>query len=160
MNEIRILVVEDEDAKYADVVAVLESLQLEGVLELLRAKNAIEAESILERGGLSLMILDISLNISPGSLGPLRGGFANLGGLSVAERMYMLGQSLKAVVVTGFDYFPTVSARQGNVDLVSLKDIETRAAKAFGKDYFGCVRYGVDGWEGRLARCVVEAINS
>ena len=107
---------------------------------------------------IELMILDISLNISAGSLGPLRGGFANLGGLNVAERMYMYGQSLRTVVVTGFEYFPATGTRQGSFDVISLKDIEARVFEIFGADLLGCVRYSSEGWDTQLAEYAKEAL--
>ncbi|GFE91713.1 hypothetical protein GCM10011488_66670 [Steroidobacter agaridevorans] len=151
--------IEDEDTKFGDIESVLSGINLASGLEIIRARTATEAESLIEIGGIELMVLDISLNISAGSLGPLRGGFANLGGLNVAERMYMHGQSLRTVVVTGFEYFPaTAGTRQGSFDLISLKDIEARAAELFGTDLLGCVRYSSEGWDIKLAEYAKGAL--
>lgn len=158
MESKRVLVIEDEDAKFGDICAVLSGASLEFGLEIVRAKTATEAESLIEIGGIELMVLDISLNISAGSLGPLRGGFANLGGLNVAERMFMYGQSLRTVVVTGFEYFPAAGTRQGSFDLISLRDIEARAAELFGADLLGCVRYSSEGWDAQLVEYVKGAL--
>jgi hypothetical protein len=154
MSAKKILVIEDEDAKFSDIESVLLGIDLISSFEIARARTATEAETMLDEGSLALMVLDISLNISAGSLGPLRGGFANLGGLSIAEKMFMFGQSVKTVVVTGFDYFPAAGARQGSYDLVSLRDIETRASEIFGADLLGCIKYSSEGWESRFAACV------
>lgn len=147
----RVLVIEDEDTKFADIEAVLSGLNLECGVKVVRARTATEAESQIEISDIDLMVLDISLNISAGSLGPLRGGFANLGGLNVAERMYMYGRTLRTVLVTGFEYFPAAGTRQGSFDLISLEDIEVRAAEMFGDDLLGCVRYPSEGWDILLA---------
>jgi CheY-like chemotaxis protein len=160
MSSRRVLVIEDDDTKFSDIDAVIRAVDVAGGLNIVRAATAMDAEQLVELGGLDLMILDISLNISAGSLGPLRGGFANLGGLNVAEKMFMHCLSTKTIVVTGFDYFPATGARQGGYDLVSLSDIEARAAEMFGSDLIGCVRYSSDGWAERLAEYVNGALRA
>lgn len=158
MENKRVLVVEDEDVKYSDIVAVLSSVDVEYCLRVERAKTATEAEAIIEEGGIDFMVLDISLNISAGSLGPRRGGFANLGGLNVAEKLFMLGLSVRTVVVTGFEYFPAGGTRQGNLDLVTIREIEAKATELFGADLLGCIRYPAEGWGDRLAEHAKEAL--
>lgn len=153
-----VLVVEDEDLKYADIVDAVANVARDFRAGIVRASSATEAETAMEREDVVFVVLDISLNISPGSLGPLRGGFANLGGMDVAEKMYLIGRSIPTVVVTGFDYFPSPSSPQSSLELIGLSDIETMAREFLGEDLLGCIRYASDGWKEALAERLREVL--
>ena len=101
-----ILVVEDQDGKYNDILGAISDSDIQSPL-LERAKNVVDAEDSIISRTWDLLVLDISMDISPGSLGPLRGGHANLGGLDIIEQMYLLDVSIPTIIITGFDYFQT-----------------------------------------------------
>lgn len=156
-----LLIVEDDDAKYSDIAAVLVDFVPARYRTLLRAATVTSAEQALDEELPGLLVLDVSMNISPGSLGPMRGGFANLGGLDIAERLYLRGQSVKAVLITSFDYFQArgqiMGTSKGQFDMVSLADISTRARELLGDGYLGCIRYGGESWREELVATVAEA---
>ncbi len=147
-----VLAVEDEDSKYLEIEAVLKKLSK--TITLHRAKTVRDADAALDKNLPELLLLDISMNISSGSLGPLRGGYANLGGMDVAERLYLFGRSVPTVLITAFDYFPSAGHRAASSEMLSLANIEKRARVIFGADYLGCVRYAKDGWQEMLIKNV------
>lgn len=145
---LHVLIVEDKDDKYREVCAALtEYLATE--IEIVRASTITEGEDRLEDRAWSLVVLDISMDISGASTGPIRGGHANLGGLDIIERMFLLGIDLPTVVVTGFDYFQSVGARE-EAEFIDLDELNRRVQRHLGANYLGCLRYGVDGWQSQF----------
>jgi len=109
---------------------------------VVRAKTVVEAADLIREGRWKLLILDISMDIAPGSGATVRDGHANLGGLDILEQMYLLEKEMPTVIVTGFDYFVRTSSEEGTSDSHTLLDLERQARAWIGSDLLGCVRYG------------------
>src|SRR5689334_9087406 len=107
-----LLIVEDDNGKFADVMSILMSQFSECIKEyrVERADTVVMAEQLMSRGSHDLVILDISMNIDRGSLGPMRGGHANLGGMDIIEKMYLLELERPTILLTGFDYFRRIGS--------------------------------------------------
>lgn len=146
-----VLVIEDEDFKYQEIDEILE--QTVGVSDVERAKTVNRAEELLDEKNFDLIILDISMNISSGSLGP-RGGHANLGGYEIAQRMYLLECETPTLVLTGFDYFRQTTGRPNRGDLISLDLLEEKIRNFLGEKLLGCVRYGSVSWRAQFKECI------
>ena len=148
-NRIRILVVEDSDAKYLQLETLIRGV-FHDALCCERAATITEAEVAIAADQWSAIILDISMNITKSAAGPKLGGHATLGGLGVATKMFLLGREMPTIIVTAFDTFQDTKAERGGYEVLGLEDIEHRARETLGAAFVGCVRYGVSGWETRL----------
>jgi CheY-like chemotaxis protein len=148
----RILVVEDQDAKFVDLCAAIGSDNQ--THELMRAPSMNVAEEYLSGSKFDLLILDISLNISQAVQGSARGGHANLGGLQIVERLWLLSIEVPTVVVTGFDAFEGRSGRSTHLEVLSLNEVESRAREFLQENLLGCIRYGSVDWQERLRACI------
>lgn len=141
----RILAVEDNDPKWARVEAVIRS-SLANV-EIVRARDQLEGERLVDAGGWDLLILDMSLDIRAGGARFGRGAHDYTGGLKIAGRMFYLEREIPTIIVTGFDAFPTSAAATGDDLIMGLEDVETKA-REFLRDYLlGAVRFGSMSWE-------------
>lgn len=149
----KILVIEDNDAKFRALEAVLGDNQILG--SPTRAKTVTEGEDCLERLSWDLIILDISMDIRGSSRGAMGGGHANLGGLDIAEGMYLARRTFPTIILTGFDYFqmPTEGSRR---TLVGLSEIEVRAKKFLKNHFIACVRYGASDWQRELTLALTK----
>jgi hypothetical protein len=148
----RILVIEDEDTKYSDLCKAIGPG--DPPYEFVRAPNINLGEEYLSGGSFNIVVLDISLNISRGSLGAAKGGHANLGGLQIVERMWLLGIEVPTVIVTGFDVFERPSAKSKHLEILNLYEVEKRAREFLKSCYRGCIRYGSPGWQSTLKSCI------
>jgi Response regulator containing CheY-like receiver, AAA-type ATPase, and DNA-binding domains len=148
-----ILVVEDQDGKYNDILGAISDSDIQSPL-LERAKNVVDAEDSIISRTWDLLVLDISMDISPGSLGPLRGGHANLGGLDIIEQMYLLDVSIPTIIITGFDYFQTFDDGQEQAEMLNLEDIEKKARERIKDNLLGCIRYGGPYWRSSFIKCI------
>lgn len=146
----RVLVVEDVDLKFEDVMSTTLGL-LPDQLDVTRAHNVVEVEDKLSKGPWDLLILDISMDISRSSGGRLSGGHANLGGMDVVEQMYLLEQEVPTIIITGFDYFPSAGQDTSETEMVSLDDLHRRAHSLIGDHHLGTVRYGSATWRKEFA---------
>lgn len=156
---VRVLIVEDVDVKFHELETAIQTLVPHATVS--RAKSVVDAEDMVEEGQWSLIILDISMDIACGSAGPMRAGHANLGGMDVLERMYLLEQEFPTIIVTGFDYFPAgTGGDPSDAEMVSLADLEVRARNFIGELFLGCVRYGVDGWRAKFDATIKGWIKS
>jgi hypothetical protein len=90
------------------------------------------------------------MNISSGSLGPLRGGFANLGGLDLLDRLFHLGLVVPTIIVTGFDAFRSGDRKNSEYEIMGLPEIVDLARDRLGENLLGTVRYQTEGWERSL----------
>ena len=152
-----ILVVEDDNEKYLNIEGLIKTFPNFNRLRVERAKTVVEGEAYFEHHNPNLMVLDISMNISAGSHGPLKGGHANLGGLDILEKLYLLNSEVDTIVLTAFDYFKTPGTRAGDFDLIGLDTINDKAAALIGDCLLGCVRYGSEHWLKELSGLLLEA---
>lgn len=149
----RILVVEDAPYKFQEVSSLLKSL-LPPRIEIVRAETVVEAERQITKGPWDLIVLDISMDIAPGSSSGMRGGHANLGGMDVVEKMYLMEMEAPTVILTGLDYFIVTNSEGMSHETLDLSDIEKQARQWLSEKLLGCVRYGGDGWQERLSQAV------
>lgn len=140
----RVLAVEDNDAKWSRVDVVLR--QGLGDVSVTRAKDLHDAEQMIVLEDWDLLILDISLDIRTGGG---RGGQDFTGGLKIAGRMFYLGCEVPTIIVTGFDAFPTSPSAGQNV-ILGLEDVGRQAQKFLRHHLLGAVRFGSTDWEAEL----------
>ena len=150
----RALVVEDKDAKFHELKEAVEKLGQAVNVE--RASNVVAAENALEMTRFDLLVLDISMDISGTSKGAFGGGHANLGGLDIVDTMYYEGIVIPTIVVTGLDYFISQEGADG-AEYIGLDELDSVIRKRMPNGYLGYVRYGVEGWAGRL-RALCEGL--
>tara|TARA_R110002126_G_scaffold92837_1_gene220120 strand:- start:1436 stop:1903 length:468 start_codon:yes stop_codon:yes gene_type:complete len=148
-----ILVVEDRDDKYVDIVEVVQPALPPGAL-LTRSKTSVSAIDELGRSEWSLLLLDMSLDIRTGKVNVSRGGHANLGGLDIVEYLFLFEVSLPTVIITGFDYFEAARRDERMTELVGLEVIATTARSQIGDNFLGVVRYQDAGWKNELTKLV------
>jgi hypothetical protein len=154
----RVLVVEDSDRKFDSIRAVVEAT-LKAPLELIRASTVVEAEKLVLQGPWSVAVLDMSMNITESTLGPDSGGHATLGGMGVAEKMYLLGAEVPTIVVTAFDAFQAKVPTNPVNSVVGLEYVESYARSILGEWFLGCVRYSDAGWAAKLSE-ILEGISN
>lgn len=146
-----ILVIEDVDAKFHDVMeCVFDQIGIGAPHR--RAKNLNQAEDEVMLGGWSLIILDLSMDISATGSMDLSSGHATLGGLDVLERMALLKIQLPTILVTGFDSFQDPDRFDNSI--MNLEDVNAMAKGWLGQCYFGCVRYGSETWRDQLNKAI------
>jgi CheY-like chemotaxis protein len=151
-----VLIVEDVDDKFRDVTRVIEQL-FGHDLVLHRATNLNDAEDMLAQAEWSLLLLDLSMDITETKSVDTSSGHASLGGLDILERMSLLRISIPTILVTGFDSFQD-SDRFGNT-ITHLPDVERLAKDWIDASYIGYVRYGPTRWDKRL-RMLLSKWNS
>lgn len=150
MTTLRILVVEDQEQKYAQVAKALHDALPDA--DLVRTETVTEAEDMLLHP-YDFVVLDISMNISPTSAAFSRGGHADLGGLDLVEYMYLNEIETPVIVVTGFDFF-RVQPVQGVTELIGLEDLEQAIREKIGKQLITLVRFGSAGWADQMKSAV------
>jgi CheY-like chemotaxis protein len=149
----RVLIVEDVDHKFEDVLLVL-SRGLGRSFDHVRARTVVEATDQIELERWDLVILDISMDIAPGSGGSVRDGHANLGGMDVIEHMFLLEVEVPTIILTGFDYFVKSGSESGSREAQTIHDLERQARRFIGSRLLGCIRYGVTAWDHNLTNIV------
>ncbi len=157
MNDKRqfVLIVEDDEVKWRDVEPLVKSA-LPGV-PYERARSLVDADRLVDSGAITFMILDISMNIAGHSTDASRGVHANLGGVEIAERMWLLGIDVPTVVLTGFDYFKKTGVRIQALESYSLEGLETKLRSFLGPKLLCCIKYGSPKWQHDLTRCLLKA---
>src|SRR5687767_2215063 len=119
----RILVVEDDDVKWRDIAELIGALAED--VECTRAESIVVAEKYVESHEIVCLVLDISMNIAGESAASTRGMHANLGGVEIAERMWLLGIDVPTVILTGFDYFRKAGSKSQTLETYSLEGLES-----------------------------------
>nr|WP_131588876.1 hypothetical protein [Sphingomonas melonis] len=150
----RILIVEDVLRKYTDVLSVLESAVAGASLHVQRAENLNAAEDMISEEVWSLLLLDLSMDISESESIDTSSGHATLGGLDILERMALLKIVIPTILVTGFDSFQDSDRFQNSITY--LPDIERLAKQWLGAAYRGYVRYGSSKWDSRLRTLIMK----
>lgn len=150
-----ILIVEDVDTKYRDVLTELES-HVPGHFHT-RAENLNDAEDLLMEGAWSLLLLDLSMDIAASGSMDLGSGHATLAGLDVVERVALLKLRVPIIIVTGFDSFQDPDRFDNTI--MSMADVDTIVRSLIGDLYFGCVRYGQENWRGELGSALLNWVD-
>lgn len=156
-EQIQIIVIEDDDEKFSRISKVIEDLPNSSKFRVDRAMTVVDGEKYFEGQLPDLLVLDISMNINTGSHGPLRGGHANLGGLDILEKLYLLEKEVDTIVLTAFDYFKAPTTRSGEFDLIGLHTINDTAASLIGDRLLGCIRYGSEQWLEKFRETLMKA---
>jgi len=146
-----ILVIEDDDLKFKDLDQILRG-HFNFIIQ--RATTVVDAEDQIDKGSAQLIVLDVSMNIARGGSGHSRGGHANLGGLVIAEKMFLEGTEKPTLIVTGFDIFQRGSRRHADEDVVDLTELEQTARKLLGSHLLGCIRYGAENWQSAFVETI------
>lgn len=145
----RILIVEDGDAKYRSVSgAVDEAVGL--AVTKVRAPTVNEADALIASQDWDLILLDVSMDISPGATDRGSRGHANLGGLKIAYRMFLRRREFPTIIVTAHDAFEEEMRRGDGAQLVDLQTLERQAREYLGNHFIGHVRYGNPNWQQTL----------
>jgi len=151
----KVLAIEDNDAKWSRVEAVLRGRL--GDFHLARACDLHTAEMLIEDGGWDLLVLDMSIDIRSGAGRGGRGTHDYTGGLKIASRMFYNECEVPTIIVTGFDAFPTGAAVAEQDVILGLEDIQRQARKHLGDHLLGAVRFGATDWEDHL-RLLLERL--
>ncbi|WDZ76217.1 hypothetical protein PWG15_16675 [Ensifer adhaerens] len=146
-----ILIVEDRDEKFGDIVSVVQP-HLSGGVELHRSTTAVSAVNELKTKDWALLLLDMSIDIRGGTVNVSRGGHANLGGLDIIEYLFLFEVNLPTIIITGFDYFEAARADERMAELVGLDEIGATARNKIGTNFLGVVRYQDAAWKQELQR--------
>lgn len=144
----RLLVVEDSEKKFKDIEATVRA-RWHNSLDIHRAETVQKAESQIDNGPWTALILDVSMNIASSSR-PGQGGHATTGGLTVARKMYLTGKLVPTVIVTAFGSFQGRQVERGRVVMIGLEEVQDRARETLGDKFLGCIRYNQPGWEKEL----------
>lgn len=148
----KVLVVEDSAGKYTAIKGVLDSVRND--VEVTHAATMIEAERAIAQGGWDLVVLDISMDIAPSSLGPRSRGQANIGGLSIAQRMFLLENESPTIIVTAFDSFSASSSTNTSAEIVGFEEVKARAEGFLGDSLLACFQYNSPSWKDEMAETV------
>lgn len=151
-----ILIVEDVDTKYRDVLTELES-RVPGQFHT-RAENLNDAGDLLMEGDWSLLVLDLSMDIAASGSMDLGSGHATLAGLDVVERVALLKLRVPIIIVTGFDSFQDPDRFDNTI--MSMADVDTIVRSLIGDLYFGCVRYGQENWRADLGNALLNWVDT
>ncbi|MER9317045.1 hypothetical protein NKI31_16325 [Mesorhizobium sp. M0659] len=142
----RVLVAEDVDGKFADLINVISDTISPD--ECVRARNLNDAEDLLMNEVWSLLILDLSMDISASGSMDLGSGHATLAGIDVVERISLLKMNVPVLIVTGFDSFQDPD-RFDN-DIMYIDDVDKLIGGLLGNYHLGIIRYGRDDWREEL----------
>ncbi|MEP0941984.1 MAG: hypothetical protein ABJH63_15190 [Rhizobiaceae bacterium] len=151
----KFLIIEDSSIKAIAIEKELRQI-IDGTGIITRAATLDVAKTEISKQEWDLVFLDISMDIRASSTGRDAGGHDVTGGLKIAERMFLLGQESKVIIVTAFDAFPIDSKQRGAV--LGLQDVLDQANKFLGDWLVGWVRYSETGWNMSLARQVKEVL--
>lgn len=144
-----VLIVEDKGSKYDIIKDIVQSVFGLSV-KIDRAMTVVSAQEEVEKNIHSLVVLDISMDIVHSGVPGSREGHAVLGGMTIAEHMYLLEIERPTVIVTGFDYFVSKSTSENTGVAKTLSDIEVSAKHFLADNFIGCIKSGEQGWEEKL----------
>lgn len=153
----RILVVEDSNTKWDSIHRVCLS-ECPEPISVVRAKTMEEAHEKIDEEDWDLILLDISMDIRSSSANNQAGGHDTIGGLKIAERMFLLGFDIPTIIVTAYDAFPATTVGDGVI--LGLDDVAKTASEYLKSSYVGSVRYSDEDWEGQLATQLRKVIVS
>lgn len=151
-----VLIIEDSDVKYKAVFDVI--VGAAPAANVTRASTVIEAESQIERIYWDLVILDISMDIAPSALGPRSRGQANIGGLGVAQRMFLLEREAPTIILTAFDSFSAPTIGHGDTEIVGFEEIRRRAKEFLPASLLGCLQYSSSTWKEEMRSMTKSAL--
>ncbi len=153
----RVLVIEDSESKWKEVEGALITLK-NNAITITRAGTLVDAEKAVSNDSWDLIVLDISMDITASIVGPKSGGHDTLGGLRIANKMFLLGREAPTIIVTAFDAFPSAEGRQGVAEVLGLEDVRESASKILGTAFCGCVRYGDADWKSDFSQLTSEVL--
>jgi CheY-like chemotaxis protein len=148
-----VVIIEDDPIKRADIEAMVREYFTMPTVSF--ASSVREADELLDKALPDFVVLDISMNISPESQASSRAAHANLGGLEIVERQWLLGIEVPTLVLTGFDYFRAPGKGQHAPEAYNLADLELKLKEFLGDKLIGCVKYGSSTWKDEFRRALL-----
>ena len=152
---VKVLIVEDTEFKYADIVEVLDDHFGER-LDLTRAPSVVSALTYVHECDWNLLILDVSMDIISNVSSRPRESHASLGGMDVLEEMYLTEKETPTIIITGFDYFVSSNFESEYRQAQTIQEIERKAREWFGALLIGCIRYGPPTWRDELSQLLKD----
>jgi CheY-like chemotaxis protein len=152
----QILVIEDSSSKWEEIEKVVRNVA--PTAEIFHCATLVDAEAKIGQFDWDLVILDVSMDLTSSAAGPRHGGHDPLGGLRVANKMFLLGREAPTIIVTAFDAFPAGEPRRGVTEILGINDVESRATEVLGNAFLGNVHYGDADWEQKLTDLVGGAL--
>jgi CheY-like chemotaxis protein len=153
----RVLLVEDDEFKRAEVTAYLRELLPDGAA-LVNARSVQSASRALLDGQFSFVILDMSLPTFDVSSDEHGGRPQPLGGKEVLNQMERHAVAVSAVVLTQFPRFERVGSPDDELDLAEL-DRDLR--RNYGEIYRGAVFYDTQGtWRAELSQVLERVLST
>ena len=129
----KVLIVEDEDPKRANIVSALDELDIP--YDLIEARSVLSAINSLRTTTPELILLDMSLptfDIAPREAGGRPQGF---GGVEVLRYIERFGLSVPVIVVTAYEAFS-----QGGKQ-IGLNDLGEQLLRSHGAVFSGLIYY-------------------
>jgi CheY-like chemotaxis protein len=156
-QDFHVLIIEDSDSKFTAISKLVREVLPHAVLQ--RAATQVEAEGLLEREVWDLVCLDISLDIAPSSLGQRNRGQATIGGLNLAERMFLLEQEFPTIIVTAFDSFSTAEfGNQSNTEIMGFDQVVKLAHDFLPNHLIACLQYNSPAWKDDMLAGIKKAM--
>ena len=140
----RVLIVEDSESKYSAILELVRDVCPK--CEIARAATVIEAEAAVTEQKWDLVVLDISMDIAPSRLGHRSRGQANIGGLGIAQKMFLLNCESPTIIVTAFDSFSTATMG-GSGEIVDFDEVRRRALQYLPDSLCACLQYNSPDWK-------------
>lgn len=150
----RVLIVEDSSGKLAAVRELVTLASHDAVI--VEARTVVEAERQINAGGWDLVVLDISMDIAPSELGPRSRGQANIGGLAVAQKMFLLEKEAPTIILTAYDSFTTSVMGAKAREIVGFEEVERRSSEFLGSHLIACLQYNSESWREQMREAIMK----
>ncbi len=151
-----VFVVEDSDKKFEDIVKCINEAIIGS--KITRAATMTEAERGIKHTDWDLIVLDISLDIAPSRHGSKGRGQANLGGLGIAQKMFLLNREAPTIIVTAFDSFTASNVNQGGSEILGFEEVQAKASSFLSLHLVACLRYNSRTWRVDMINAVRSAV--
>ncbi len=148
----KILIVEDDEAKRVQLIAFLKGLNISADLRLARSLQS--GLRLLKEERPDLIVLDMTLPNYDAGPDESGGEHHPLGGRQFMSQMDRFDMGVPVVVVTQFETFGK------GPELMNLADLDKRLKREFPSIYLGSVYYhaAIHGWKQDLERLVLSSI--
>lgn len=150
----RVLIVEDSSGKLAAVRELVTLASPDAVI--VEAPTVVEAERQISAGGWDLVVLDISMDIAPSKLGPRSRGQANIGGLAIAQKMFLLEKEAPTIILTAYDSFTTSAMGATAREIVGFEEVQRRSSELLGNHLIACLQYNSESWREQMSEAIMK----
>lgn len=152
-----VLVIEDSDPKFEDIRKCILDASDASVIH--RASTMVEAEQRILNDVWDLVVLDISMDIAPSRYGAKGRGQANVGGLEVAQKMYLLEREAPTIIVTAFDSFTAANPGHGGSEVLGFEEVYDRARLYLPTALVACLQYNAQNWKVEMIEAVKKVLD-